>query len=156
MPPSCLHRGSTNLLTVHRHSSEVTLPNVRDKHPVPDLVNGNEQNGYGNRACTCQKHLIGSKAMKAKDDFTNARVRSLQCLDDQPALSALPWRGARRWCREFISNREPLATSPTTTALCSGPDVRPAKLTHSYRCIAVGHRNSANDGRGFQPTGSDR
>ena len=84
MPPSCLHRGSTNLLTLHRHSAVVTLANVRDKHPVPDLVNGNEQNGYGNRACTCQKHLIGGKAMKAKD-FTNARLRTLQGVDDQPS-----------------------------------------------------------------------
>lgn len=84
MPPSCLHRGSTNLLTVHRHSAVVTLANVRDKHPVPDLVNGNEQNGYGNRACPSRKHLIAGKAMKAQD-FTNARLRTLQGLDDQPS-----------------------------------------------------------------------
>ena len=44
------------------------------KHPLPDLLHGNEQRVYGDSAYASQKALIGSKAPKAKD-FTNQRVR---------------------------------------------------------------------------------
>ena len=56
------------------HSAVVTAANVHDKHPLPDLLHGNEQRVYGDSAYASQKALIGSKAPKAKD-FTNQRVR---------------------------------------------------------------------------------
>ena len=56
------------------HSAVVTAANVHDKHPLPDLLHGNEQRVYGDSAYASQKSLIESKAPKAKD-FTNQRVR---------------------------------------------------------------------------------
>ena len=49
--------------------------NVHDKHPLPDLLHGNERRVYGDSAYSSQKDLIASKAPHAKD-FTNARVRN--------------------------------------------------------------------------------
>jgi IS5 family transposase len=57
------------------HSAVVTAANVHDKHPIPDLLHGNEQRMYGDSAYASQKELIHSKAPKAKD-FTNERVRN--------------------------------------------------------------------------------
>jgi len=56
------------------HSAVVTAANVHDKHPLPDLLHGNEQRVYGDSAYASQKELIESKAPRAKD-FTNQRVR---------------------------------------------------------------------------------
>lgn len=56
------------------HSAVVTAANVHDKHPLPELLHGNEQRVYGDSAYASQKALIQSKAPKAKD-FTNQRVR---------------------------------------------------------------------------------
>lgn len=56
------------------HSAVVTAANVHDKHPLPDLLHGNEQRVYGDSAYASQKALIQSKAPRAKD-FTNQRVR---------------------------------------------------------------------------------
>jgi transposase, IS5 family len=56
------------------HSAVVTAANVHDKHPLPDLLHGNEQRVYGDSAYASQKDLIESKAPLAKD-FTNQRVR---------------------------------------------------------------------------------
>jgi len=56
------------------HSAVVTAANVHDKHPIPDLLHGNEQRMYGDSAYASQKELINSKAPQAKD-FTNQRVR---------------------------------------------------------------------------------
>jgi IS5 family transposase len=56
------------------HSAVVTPANVHDKHPLPDLLHGNEQRVYGDSAYASQKRLIASKASKAKD-FTNQRAR---------------------------------------------------------------------------------
>lgn len=44
------------------------------KHPLPDLLHGNEQRVYGDSAYASQRALIQAKAPKAKD-FTNQRVR---------------------------------------------------------------------------------
>ena len=52
----------------------VTAANVHDKHPLPDLLSGNEQRVYGDSAYASQKVLIHSKAAKAKD-LTNQRSR---------------------------------------------------------------------------------
>jgi transposase, IS5 family len=57
------------------HSAVVTPANVHDKHPLPDLLHGNEQRVYGDSAYASQKELIASKAPRAKD-FTNAKVRN--------------------------------------------------------------------------------
>lgn len=57
------------------HHSVVTAANVHDKHPLPDLLHGNEKRVYGNSAYASQKDLIASKAPEAKD-FTNDRVRN--------------------------------------------------------------------------------
>ena len=56
------------------HSAVVTAANVHDKHPLPNLLHGNEQRVYGDSAYASQKELIASKAPHAKD-FTNQRVR---------------------------------------------------------------------------------
>ena len=48
--------------------------NIHDKHPLPDLLHGNEQRVYGDSAYASQKELIASKAPNAKD-FTNQRTR---------------------------------------------------------------------------------
>ena len=56
------------------HSAVVTAANVHDKHPLPDLLHGNEQRVYGDSAYASQKALIHSKAAQAKD-FTNQRSR---------------------------------------------------------------------------------
>ncbi|MDP2256530.1 MAG: IS5 family transposase [Polaromonas sp.] len=56
------------------HSAVVTAANVHDKHPLPDLLHGNEKRVYGDSAYASQKNLIRSKAAKAKD-FTNQRSR---------------------------------------------------------------------------------
>ena len=56
------------------HSAVVTAANIHDKHPLPDLLHGNEQRVYGDSAYASQKELIASKAPNAKD-FTNQRTR---------------------------------------------------------------------------------
>ncbi len=47
------------------HSAVVTAANVHDKHPIPNLLHGNEQHMYGDSAYASQKELIHSKAPKA-------------------------------------------------------------------------------------------
>ena len=61
------------------HSAVVTSANVHDKHPLPDLLHGQEQRVYGDSAYASQKELIAGKAPGAKD-FTNQQVRK-----DDPA-----------------------------------------------------------------------
>lgn len=56
------------------HSAVVTAANVHDKHPLPDLLHGQERRVYGDSAYASQKELIQSKAPQAKD-FTNCRTR---------------------------------------------------------------------------------
>jgi transposase, IS5 family len=57
------------------HSAVVTAANVHDKHPLPQLLHGNERRVYGDSAYASQKELIAQKAPGAKD-FTNERVRN--------------------------------------------------------------------------------
>src|SRR5450830_1264242 len=57
------------------HSAVVTSANVYDKHPLPDLLHGNERRVYGDSAYASQHELIASKAPLARD-FTNDRVRN--------------------------------------------------------------------------------
>jgi len=56
------------------HSAAVTAANVHDKHPLPDLLHGQEQSVYGDCAYASQHKLIRAKAPAARD-FTNQRVR---------------------------------------------------------------------------------
>lgn len=64
------------------HSAVVTAANVHDKHPIPDLLHGNEQRVYGDSAYASQKKQIYSKAPQAKD-FTNERTRKRGCEVDE-------------------------------------------------------------------------
>lgn len=63
------------------HSAVVTAANTHDKHPLPDLLHGNERRVYGDSAYASQKALIASKALKAHD-FTNQRVRKAGEVDE--------------------------------------------------------------------------
>jgi IS5 family transposase len=63
------------------HSVVVTPANVHDKHPLPELLHGNEQRVYGDSAYASQKALISSKAPQAKD-FTNQRTRKAGVVDE--------------------------------------------------------------------------
>ena len=63
------------------HSAVVTAANVHDKHPLPDLLHGQERRVYGDSAYASQKKLIGGKAPKAKD-FTNQRKRRNGIVDE--------------------------------------------------------------------------
>ena len=56
------------------HSAVVTSANVHDKHPLPTLLHGQEEQLYGDSAYASQHELIRSKAPKAAD-LTNQRVR---------------------------------------------------------------------------------
>ena len=75
-----LHIGvdSQNGLT---HHAVVTAANIHDKHPLPNLLHGNEQRVYGDSAYASQKDLIRSVAPKAKD-FTNQRSRRAGVIDE--------------------------------------------------------------------------
>ena len=63
------------------HSAVVTAANTHDKHPLPDLLHGNERRVYGDSAYASQKALIASKAPQAHD-FTNQRVRKTGEVDE--------------------------------------------------------------------------
>ncbi|OJY87650.1 MAG: IS5 family transposase [Lysobacterales bacterium 63-13] len=56
------------------HSAAVTAANVHDKHPLEDLLHGEERRVYGDSAYASQKALIAEHAPQAKD-FTNQRTR---------------------------------------------------------------------------------
>lgn len=63
------------------HSAVVTPANVHDKHPLPQLLHGQEQRVYGDSAYASQKALIRGKAPKARD-FTNQRTRRAGEVDE--------------------------------------------------------------------------
>jgi IS5 family transposase len=56
------------------HSAVITAANVHDKHPLPDLLHGQEQRVWGDSAYSSQQGLIRSKAPDAAD-WTNQKVR---------------------------------------------------------------------------------
>ena len=56
------------------HSAVVTAANVHDKHPLPDLLHGDEQRVYGDCAYAAQGASMQAKAPGAQD-FTNKPVR---------------------------------------------------------------------------------
>ncbi len=63
------------------HSAVVTSANVHDKHPLPDLLRGNEKRVYGDRGYQGCGDIIKAKAPQAKD-FTNRRVRKPEGEDE--------------------------------------------------------------------------
>jgi IS5 family transposase len=75
-----LHIGVDSQLGM-AHSAVVTAANLHDKHPLPDLLHGNEQRVYGDSAYASQKALIEGKAPKARD-FTNQRTRRGGIVDE--------------------------------------------------------------------------
>jgi transposase, IS5 family len=56
------------------HSAVVTAANVHDKHPLPDLLHGQEEQVYGDCAYAAQQASIRAKAPRAHD-CTNKLVR---------------------------------------------------------------------------------
>lgn len=56
------------------HSAVVTAANVHDKHPLPDLLHGNERRVYGDSAYASQKALIAGKCPRPKTSPTSARA----------------------------------------------------------------------------------
>jgi IS5 family transposase len=64
------------------HSAVVTAANVHDKHPLPQLLHGQERRVYGDSAYMSQQNLIHSKAPQAKD-FTNERVGRAEAGGDE-------------------------------------------------------------------------
>ncbi|HBO1345057.1 IS5 family transposase [Pseudomonas aeruginosa] len=56
------------------HSAVVTAANVHDKHPLPDLLHGQEEQVYGDCAYAAQQASIRAKAPRAQD-CTNKLVR---------------------------------------------------------------------------------
>lgn len=64
------------------HSAAVTAANVHDKHPLPDLLHGEELRVYGDSAYASQQELIAGKAPAAQD-CTNQRVRKINGVADE-------------------------------------------------------------------------
>ena len=71
----------------------VTAANVHDKHPLPDLLHGNEQRVWRLGGAS-QKALIAGKAPRAKD-FTNQRTRRRWTKFNGPRTATNP-RSRRR------------------------------------------------------------
>jgi transposase, IS5 family len=67
--------------TVLAHSAVVTAAHVHDKHPLPNLLHGAEEQVYGDSAYASQQALTGSKAPQAQD-CTNQRVREGSATED--------------------------------------------------------------------------
>jgi transposase, IS5 family len=63
------------------HSAMVTPANIHDKHPLPELLHGQERRVYGDSAYASQKELIQGKAPTPKD-FTNERIRRAGQVDE--------------------------------------------------------------------------
>jgi transposase, IS5 family len=56
------------------HSAVVTAANIHDKHPIPELLHGQEEQVFGDCAYAAQQAAIQAKAPRAQD-WTNKRVR---------------------------------------------------------------------------------
>lgn len=62
------------------HSAVVTAANVHDKHPLPDLLHGQEERVYGDCAYQGQQAAISARAPNARD-LTNRKVRKGTALE---------------------------------------------------------------------------
>lgn len=67
------------------HSALVTSANVHDKHPLPDLLRGDEKRVYGDRGYQGCGGIIKAVAPDARD-FTNRRVRKPDGEDEAERL----------------------------------------------------------------------
>lgn len=56
------------------HSAVVTAANVNDKHPLPTLLHGAQEQVFSDSAYASQQELVRSKAARA-EDCTNQRLR---------------------------------------------------------------------------------
>ncbi len=63
------------------HSAVVSAANLHDKHPLPDLLHGQEMRRCGEAAYASQKALMQSKASQARD-FTNRRSKRNGLVDE--------------------------------------------------------------------------
>lgn len=64
------------------HRAVVTAANVHDKHPLPQLLHGQEKRVYGDRGYQGCTRLIKQAAPDARD-FTNRRVRKPAGIDER-------------------------------------------------------------------------
>ena len=81
MPWQLIKQDSVDSQTGLTHSAVVTAANVHDKHPLPDLLHGQERRVYGDSAYASQRALIEGKAPKARD-FTNQRTKCKGIVDE--------------------------------------------------------------------------
>ena len=75
------------------HSAVVTAVNVHNKHPLPDLLHGQERRVHGDSADASKKKLIEGKAPNAKD-FTNQRTRRNGVVNEARGPQNRPIRAA--------------------------------------------------------------
>lgn len=149
------------------HSAVVTAANVHDKHPLPDLLHGNEQRVYGDSAYASQKALIASKAPRAKDlpiSVRAAQARSMKCSGPRTATSrgcVLGLSMSLRWssgcgdsprCAIADYRRTPHAHSPPwrwPTSTCAGGLCRDS-------CARKGQKRGLKATRTAQMAGAGR
>src|SRR5580765_7771697 len=134
------------------HSAVVTAANVHDKHPLPDLLHGNERRMYGDSAYASQKELIASKAPHAKD-FTNergaqpqrrsrraqAREEPQQVQDSRARRACLRGRQAAVGLQQSALPRPSQERHPGVHRAGSGQLVHVPKATHGLGASARAH-----------------
>ena len=153
------------------HSAVVTAANVHDKHPLPDLLHGNELRVYGDSAYASQKDLIQAKAPQAKD-FTNQRTRHNGEIDEvQKAknrdkssirarvehvfavvkrLGALPWFAEERHAGVYGLGAGQYLSEPRATAGAGAPVMGecglkdPLNSPAGQACVPKSTNSSAN------------
>ena len=79
------------------HSAVVTPANVHDKHPLPDLLHGNEQRVYGDSAYSNQKELIAGKAPRATGRRPSCGSVHRACSPAQRFNRSDACRSSRAW-----------------------------------------------------------
>ena len=87
------------------HSAVVTAVNVHSKHPLPDLLHGQERRVYSDSVYASKKKLIEGKAPKAKN-FINQRTRRNGVLNEAKGSTKQAHKGCHRpqkrdACAEF-------------------------------------------------------
>ena len=87
------------------HITVVTAANVHDKHPLPDLLHGQERRVYSDSVYASKKKLIERKAPNAKD-FTNQRTRRNGVVNEARGAKKRAHKGCHRpqkrdACAEF-------------------------------------------------------
>jgi hypothetical protein len=62
----CLHEKSWLGTNIEVTSAVVTPATTHDKHPLPDLLHGQERRVYGDSACASQKALMQSRRQRQR------------------------------------------------------------------------------------------